>query len=203
MKYAEINKRFTEIVNKYLNDGYYFNTSTMSGHQGEIVKADLTNGKDIIRIFIESHYNQEFKIYGDRCTSDTINIVVGRYTDTNCVTPNDIPNNLNTIWNNSLEIIKEEVFYAIGRYSNWYGTADEAYKRHNIAFDRWRNNVESNCVDYTDNDKAKSIVLKYLKKKKGFKSVKLSDITRIYRIYKKSGGVRYEVTARGHFIVIS
>ena len=186
-----------------MNDGYYFNTSTLSGHQGEIANVDLTNGKDIIRIFIESHYNQEFKIYGDRCTSDTINIVVGKYVDSNDVMPNDIPNSLNTIWNSCLEIIKEEVFYVISRYSNWYGTANEAYKRHNIAFDRRRNNIGSNCIDYTNNDKAKSIVLKYLKKKRGFKSVKSSDITRIYRIYKKSGGVRYEVTARGHLIVIS
>ena len=32
MKYIEINKRFTEIVNEYLNNGYYFNTIIMNGN---------------------------------------------------------------------------------------------------------------------------------------------------------------------------
>lgn len=41
MKYADINKRFSEIVTEYLNKGYTFNTATMGGSQGEVAKVDL------------------------------------------------------------------------------------------------------------------------------------------------------------------
>lgn len=50
MKYSDINKMFTTEVNKYLAQGYRFNTASMNGSQGELAKVDLTNGTEIIRI---------------------------------------------------------------------------------------------------------------------------------------------------------
>lgn len=50
MKYSDINKMFTTEVNKYLEQGYRFNTASMNGSQGELAKVDLTNGTEIIRI---------------------------------------------------------------------------------------------------------------------------------------------------------
>ena len=43
MKYAEINKRYTEIVSEYISKGYILNTATMAGSQGEIASVDLTS----------------------------------------------------------------------------------------------------------------------------------------------------------------
>ena len=53
MKYSDINKMFTTEVNKYLAQGYYFNTSTMPGSQGELGKVDLTNGVEIICVVLD------------------------------------------------------------------------------------------------------------------------------------------------------
>ena len=54
MKFADINKRYTEIVNEYIAKGYTINTATMSGSQGEIAKIDFTDGTEIIRIRVAS-----------------------------------------------------------------------------------------------------------------------------------------------------
>ena len=40
MKYSDINKMFTTEVNKYLEQGYRFNTASMNGSQGELAKVD-------------------------------------------------------------------------------------------------------------------------------------------------------------------
>lgn len=56
MKYADINKRYTEIVSEYMAAGYTLNSSTMSGSQGEIASIDLTDGKAIIRVLV-SRFN--------------------------------------------------------------------------------------------------------------------------------------------------
>ena len=52
MKYADINRRFTEIVAEWLAKGYSINTASMSGSQGETAKIDLTDGKEIVRILV-------------------------------------------------------------------------------------------------------------------------------------------------------
>ena len=49
MKYAEINKKFTEKVAEYLSMGYSFNTRTMAGRVCSGSKVDLTDGNEIIR----------------------------------------------------------------------------------------------------------------------------------------------------------
>lgn len=56
MKYAEINKRYTEIVSEHISKGYILNTATMTGSQGEIASVDLTNGEEIFRVVI-SRFN--------------------------------------------------------------------------------------------------------------------------------------------------
>lgn len=53
MKYADINRRFTEIVAEWLAKGYSINTASMSGSQGETAKIDLTDGKEIVRILVK------------------------------------------------------------------------------------------------------------------------------------------------------
>lgn len=121
MKYAEINKRFTELVTEYISKGYTFNTASMGGSQGEIGKVDLTNSTEIIRIYVDSFsdWNHYYGLEG-------IEIVVGRNTD------NVIPNNHNhfgTVWSSHLEILRRERFYKIGndrKSGCLYGTIEEA-----------------------------------------------------------------------------
>ena len=71
MKYAEINKIFTNKVNEYLANGYTINSATMSGSQGEVAKIDLTNGNEIIRIMIDECWENHHAYNG-------YEIIVGR-----------------------------------------------------------------------------------------------------------------------------
>lgn len=106
MKVKEINKRYTEIVMEYMTNGYYFNTTTMNGSQGEIAHTDLTDGETIIRIVMDNFRDWESQTEG-------IEIIVGKCTDES-VKPN-CKNGHNTIWNNRLEVIRSEKFYQVVR----------------------------------------------------------------------------------------
>ena len=95
MKYADINKKFTEVVTEYIVKGYNINTSSMRGSQGEIAKVDLTNGQEIVRIYIKkfSDWKQRTRGY---------EIVVGKCVDN--VEPNS-NSDWATIWDEHLEVI--------------------------------------------------------------------------------------------------
>ena len=67
MKYSDINKMFTTEVNKYLAQGYRFNTASMNGSQSELAKVDLTNGTEIIRIVART-FSKEWDKQGSSCS---------------------------------------------------------------------------------------------------------------------------------------
>lgn len=120
MKYADINRRYTEIVAEYIGKGYTINTATMSGSQGETAKIDLTNGTEIIRIMVDTFSDWTNSLEG-------VEIIVGK------VTEEDVRPHSNsdwaTIWNNRLEILSAERFYKIGedrRHGTFYGSEAEA-----------------------------------------------------------------------------
>lgn len=118
MKYAEINKRFTEIVSEHITKGYTINTASMGGSQGEIAKIDLTDGNEIIRIEI-----RPFHDFGK--PTNGIKIVTGRSLDN--ATPNTA--NSKTVWSGNLDIISVERFYSLdGRSDGEYGTYEEAIR---------------------------------------------------------------------------
>lgn len=63
MKFIDINRKFTAAVSSYMAQGYYINAASMSGSQGEIAHIDLTDGKQIVRVLLDSFtewedYNQ-------------------------------------------------------------------------------------------------------------------------------------------------
>lgn len=187
MKVKEINKRYTEIVMEYMNNGYYFNTTTMSGSQGEITHTDLTNGETIIRIVMDKFH--DFERY-----TDGIEIIVGKCTDER-VKPNT-GDSWSTIWNNRLEIISSEKFYQIGRENRsgdkFYGTEEEANEAMKKVHERYEARRSSSKQEFSDN--AKKIVLSFVKKQPKCKSVKLADIESVYKITSSN---EYFVKAKG------
>ena len=54
MKYIDINQKFTAKVAEYIAKGYTINTATMSGSQGEVAHVDLTDGKQVVRVLLDS-----------------------------------------------------------------------------------------------------------------------------------------------------
>lgn len=103
MKYIDINRKFTETVSSYIAQGYIINTASMSGSQGEIAHIDLTDGKQIVRVLLDS-----FTEWEDYNQLEGLKLVVGIAADN--VKPNDNQRG-DVIWNNRLDVISCEKFY--------------------------------------------------------------------------------------------
>jgi hypothetical protein len=196
MKYEEINRRYTSTVAEYLMKGYIINTATMNGTQGEIAKTDLTDGKEIVRILLKRFCNYENEY-------DGIVLIVGK-------APSKIkPNNhdsYDTVWNEHLEIIYREEFVAIDKEKGWYGTVEERMAIKSKRHDRF---YAQKAEDYvTLSDKAKAIVLPFVRKQYRCKTAKLSDIESvikqwIYSDKKKKYEYRYIVRAKGQRFILA
>lgn len=176
MKYADINKRFTEIVAEYIGKGYIINSSSMRGSQGETAKVDLTNGTEIIRVMINS-FNEwdEISLEGEE-------IIVGRAHDD--VAPHD-SGCFNTIWNGNLEVLTCERFYTIGAHrtsKEIYGTKAEAEAVARLRYARWiaRHSIQE-PVDMTD--KAVEIAKRIIRRQFGVKRICEADV----RVIKRDG----------------
>ena len=185
MKYADINKRFTEIVAEYIGKGYTINSSSMRGSQGETAKVDLTNGTEIIRVMINS-FNEwnEISLEGEE-------IIVGRAHDD--VVPHD-SGCFNTIWNGNLEVLSCERFYTIGAHrtsKEIYGTKAEAEAVARLRYARSlsRTSIQK-PVDITD--KAMEIGKRVVRRKFGVKRVSAADV----RVLKHKGSYIVEYKSR-------
>lgn len=139
MKYAEINKRYTEIVSEYISKGYILNTATMTGSQGEIASVDLTNGEEILRVVIS-----RFNDWGDSCSYKGVEIIVGRAGERDMVSPHE-DDDVHTLWNSHLEVLRQERFYQVGesyRGGKFYGTQEDAETAYEIRMKRYMNKRE-------------------------------------------------------------
>ena len=167
MKFAEINKRFTELTAEYIAKGYTFNASTMSGHQGEIAKVDLTNGVEVIRIVIDNTRSK------DNFWIDGICVAVCRCTDD--VKPNS-SSSWATFWTQNAEVIYEESYFEIGRNSceKFYGTYEEALVARELSHKRYI----ARKVSTTNRALTPSAALiRQLKHRKGFTNATRNNIT--------------------------
>lgn len=173
MKFAEINKRYTDKVAEYLAKGYMINAGTMGGSQGEISKIDLFKGTELIRVYIyrESRYSfkNEDDFYGD-----TVVLRVGKWSKE--VNPNCSGDR--TVWMNDLEIIYEETFYLVSHYA-YYGKAwyvdDIEEARASQRTRRSRYKSVTTKVEIT-NDRSREIAGKYVKRVLGYKRLSWDKI---------------------------
>lgn len=172
MKYAEINKRYTEIVSEYMTAGYILNTATMTGSQGEIASVDLTDGKEILRVLIT-----RFNDWGERCTYEGVDIIVGRAGDRDQVKPND-DNDWHTLWSNHLEVLRQERFYQVGesrRGGKFYGTQQEAEAAYELRMKRYRNKRDRKAA-MPPTPKMLEVARRIVKGRLGVKRVVLDDV---------------------------
>lgn len=179
MKFADINKKFSEVVADYMAKGYTINTATMSGSQGEVAKVDFTDGKVIIRVLLKSFSDW-------RNDTEGYEIIVGKNTDK--VKIHDADRLGNTIWNEHLEVIATIRFYQIGRYgTDCFGTEEEAKAATEIRQARWiAKRTSSKSEDITD--KAMAIAKKYIRRQIGIKRVYDSKV----KVARKDG--QYVIT---------
>ena len=151
MKFIDINRKFTAAVSSYMAQGYYINAASMSGSQGEIAHIDLTDGKQIVRVLLDS-----FTEWEDYNQLEGLKLVVGIAADN--VKHNDNQRR-DVIWNNRLEVISCEKFYEVSSNcddSVFYGR-DCRIKKHLP-------------------EKASPLVKEYVRRKFGLKRVVVSNI---------------------------
>lgn len=179
MKYIDINQKFTAKVAEYIAKGYTINTATMSGSQGEVAHVDLTDGKQVVRVLLDS-----FTEYDSFNSLSGLEIVVGTPADK--VVPYDTVR-YNTIWNNRLEVIESERFYEIGsskrRGNTFYGTKAEAEQAEALSVERYK--AKSKTSPYIDlTDRYLPLAVSIVKKRTGCTRVQKVNV----RIHKDSKG---------------
>ena len=113
MRYAGLNALFTKTVAEYMAKGYSFNTATMGGSQGELGKVDLTDGFDLIRILLEGGTEHGKTETGEWYWLRRVKLIVGKCTDEGVLSVLDERDTWATVWNDKLEVIREENWYEI------------------------------------------------------------------------------------------
>lgn len=198
----DIENIYSYIIKCYLNEGYRINYPTMSGSQGEIAKIDLTNDKEVIRILLDSkteNYREHpvHKYMG----LDYLAIIVGRNTDK---LRGDSFSDI--IWNQHLELISEIRFYKIGRRNDsFFGTKQEAIDAMCKNYERFDFRDLYSRDEIIFSDKAKEIILPWVKRQKKCKSVNVKQIDEVKKVIfynRKNIEVHYYVKAKGQVFKI-
>lgn len=184
MKFSDINKRYTEVVCSYLQDGYILNAATASGSQGEIAKIDLTKDGVIVRVLME-----RFHSYEERHSIDGVRIIAGI---ASAEIPANSENDWFTIWNNRLDVVFEECFYIIGvdsKSGKHYGSKDEATAADELRVKRYiQKHTESKPVCVSE--KALEIAKRIIRREFGYNRVSDAEV-------KISKNKAYVVSYRG------
>ena len=192
----DIENIYTDTVKEYMNKGYRIYSPTMGGSQGEIAKIDLTNDKDVIRILID----KKIEFY-KHMVLEYLLIIVGKNTDK--LWGNSFSD---IIWNEHLEIISEIRFYRIGKNNNhFFGTKQEAIDAINKNWERYDHKNSSSTKEIIFSDKAKEIVLPFMKRQRKCKSITIKQIEEVKKViyYNKNNiKVHYYVKAKGQVFKI-
>lgn len=198
----DIENVYTDTIKEYLNKGYRIYYSTMGGSQGEIAKIDLTNDNEVIRILLDSkteNYREHpiHKYMG----LDYLTIIVGRNTDK---LRGDSFSDI--IWNEHLELISEIRFYKIGRRNNsFFGTKQEAIDAMCKYYERFDFRDLYSRDEIIFSDKAKEIILPWVKRQRKCKSVTVKQIDEVKKViyYNRKGiEVHYYVKVKGQVFKI-
>lgn len=166
MKYADINRAYTEMVTKCINMGWTINTASMRGTQGEVAKVDFTDGKQIARAMLEKRYDSELSV-------DYYCISLAFSGKNSRVMPNVMYSN--TLWNGDLEVLEETRFYRASIMSDvdWFVSRDIAIQNR----DKWCSRIKGRVGRGEDiSQKAVPVVLGFVRRHKGCKTAKAKDI---------------------------
>lgn len=169
MKKFEINKKFTEIVNNYISDGYVINLVSMSGSQGEECKVDLVKGDQLVRIWTNSENSSSY--YNRTINSWNGNMLVLRIGVWKYPAKNSF--NETTVWMQDFTVIESYTFYEIERSVEYTEDLNEALQIQEKRYSRYKNHDHNfgNIISYREDNGAKVIAAKYLKSKEGYKRI--------------------------------
>lgn len=193
-KYADINKRFTAIISDYMANGYWINTSTMGGSQGERAKVDLTDGEEVIRVMISSFNDWNNNTQG-------FEIIVGRAVEGR-LSP-DSADDYDTVWNEHLEVLSTERFYTLNhrrcKQEKVFGTLEQATEVAEKQIQRYHNRDTQKTIEF-NNPEALYIARKYLLNNNLYKRVNIKYLTVCKKFYKTH--VSYVVEYNGNPFIL-
>lgn len=180
MKRNDIDKVLSQKVLSYMMDGYTINTSSMTGHQGEEGKVDLVKGEVLIRVWLNKESNYRWLDNDDAWSGDTMVLRVGKWIHEAHLC------DINTVWMKDFEIIDEITYYQVGRRNEWYlDNLEEAKAAREKTLVRMHRPSRSRKmrVRFFDDEWAKDLAVRYLKRKAGYKRV-CRDNVRLSHDYK-------------------
>ncbi len=178
MKFTEINAIFTATVTEYIAKGYTFNTTSMSGSQGEIAKVDLRKGTDVIRVLLYTDMSYE------PC-GDLMILEVGRCTEEQVINATGC-NSRATIWNNRLEVLDKRTFWKMSdrRRNDWYIEGDAGKEAALLSENRkYGPNGNRKKPEGREFENAAKIVLPAVKRHIGKARYSADQIKRVYKYW--------------------
>lgn len=184
---AGISVIYTETITNYLSQGYIFYVGAGRGTQGEESKVVLTNdsGKSALVIYVDKGYHG-FENFG------TLSIITKKFEN---VTQDS------TLWLSKGELINERTFWKISQKSKevYCESESEFNLIHEVQNNRWDAKYEyvKKQTKEIKSETYKKLVLKLLKKEKGYKTKTLKDISKIERVKNElrifvNGGLSYK-----------
>ena len=181
----ELNKIFSDKTAELIRKGYVVDLAGMAGSQGEVGKIIFKKNNRFYALVMETKSSYTDGIYTDHYV-----IWFGHYTeDTSNMRPLDT---WNTLWLNKFEATWTQEFVKITK--NYFVTIEAAEAMNKKWIERCRNSREYRSEDVTE--RYSKAILGCVRKQKGYKSVKASEIVKVTRIYpynsfEKKMGKRY------------
>lgn len=190
MKFQEIESIMTAKVAYYIAWGYTLSTGTMSGSQGEVAKVDVVKNKRVVRIMLTRENR-----FDDNGCYFALTLTVGCHT---------LPRERSfdrIIWNKDLEVIERREFFSVDiDADNFTENRDDLIEQHKKQMQRWLNQDAIRDLrskkDITS-EKAKAIVLPFIRRQNRCKRAKVEDIKSVIRFNaSRYGKMHYAITLK-------
>ena len=209
MKYAEINKLYTEAIANYLKQGYVINTSTQSGtYSNEIAHCDLTSGDDLVRVVLMNFYDENFRPSVAGISLQVLVMRLDRPTLKD-FKPNQ-KHGTHDLWNENSIVVDRKDWYCIRReseicvngeykgYSDGWWVSKEEIKnqREVMRVRKYTEPSSSYVVTFYASAKARLLAYKFVKRQPRCKTIKPGDIEEVKRSF-INGKNEYIIRAKG------
>lgn len=199
IKQDKMNQIITSWVSSYINNGYWFNTYSMKGMQsGSIFSVDLTNGKDIVRIYT---HDEDF-------ARESRYIDGQRFIISICKCDYQSNYHKDILWSQDFTNVKDISYIVIRNRFDIDGVVYILENENNKQFieDIWNKqeqrfiNKHSNFYNktWTDN-KTKKIVLPFIKRQSKHKSTTISGINKIEKCINYDEHGCYKIYLNKHY----
>ena len=171
----DINAIYTDLVSEYISKGFVINFRTVRGSQGEESKIDLTNddGKTIYRIWILIEYV-------DGINNKKLVIVIEKFLNFEA---RDI-----LLFGRGEKILEKDFYFINKRSRNIYVESKDDFE---IIVEIQKSRTYLKYKEFYGlielSDSCKKIALKIIRKKKGYKTVKIDDLNSVSRRYDVNG----------------